>query len=292
VSELIITGAIVVGLWLLLNRKSKEQSKTQYKVLAAPEKWKSFLMEKVAFYRHLDESKRLRFETDIQNFLREVRISGVQTEVSVEDRLLVASSAVIPLFGFPAWTYNHLDEVLLYPDSFDRNFNIGSKEEIITGMVGTGEMEGKMILSKPSLYQGFDIYNDKKNVGIHEFVHLFDKETGNVDGIPPGLEEHVESLPWLELIRTKTDEILAETSDINPYGATNKQEFFAVASEYFFERPDLLKEKHPNLYNTLSKVFKQDLSQYDPDQLKVVEPSRNAPCPCGSGKKYKRCCGI
>lgn len=147
-----------------------------------------------------------------------------------------------------------------------------------------------MILSKPSLHKGFDIYNDKKNVGIHEFVHLFDKQTGDVDGIPPGLEEHVESLPWLELIRNKTDEILAEESDINPYGATNKQEFFAVASEYFFERPDLLKEKHPNLFEALSKVFQQDLSQYDPDLLKRVEPSRNAPCPCGSGKKYKRCC--
>jgi Mlc titration factor MtfA (ptsG expression regulator) len=51
--------------------------------------------------------------------------------------------------------------------------------------------------------------------------------------------------------------IMAGRSDINPYGATNEAEFFAVVSEYFFERPGLLKEKHPDLYNLLSAFFKQ-----------------------------------
>lgn len=135
-SELIIIGAILVGFWLFISNRPGSKSKEVVKVVAVPEKWTKFLIEKVAFYRHLNDSKRLRFENDIQHFLAEVRITGVQTEVSLGDRLLVASSAVIPLFGFPAWTYKHLDEVLLYPESFDRDFNIGSREEIITGMVG------------------------------------------------------------------------------------------------------------------------------------------------------------
>ncbi len=116
--------------------------------------------------------------------------------------------------------------MLIYPSSFDRNFNIGNKEEIITGMVGSGAMEGKMILSKPSLYLGFNIANDKKNVGIHEFVHLFDKEGGLTDGIPPGFNDKAFALPWLDLVKRKTNEILAGESDINGYGATKHEDFF------------------------------------------------------------------
>lgn len=258
----------------------------------APKKWDQVLSERVNFYKNLSDADKLRFKNDIANFLSEVRITGIKTKVSIEDRLLVASSAVIPLFGFPAWTYRHLDEVLLYPESFDRNFNIGSKNEIITGMVGNGAMEGKVILSKPSLHLGFDISNDKKNVGIHEFVHLFDKESGAIDGIPPGYEDKSFTLPWLDFINQKSAEILNRRSDINDYATTNRQEFFAVASEYFFERPHLLKKKHPKLYDQLSEIFNQSLTaMIDVNSFRnKKEPGRNDLCPCGSGDKYKRCC--
>lgn len=242
------------------------------------------------FYRKLDKEERKRFEVDIQRFLATTKISGVKTNVTLEDRLLVASSAVIPLFGFPAWEYSFLDEVLLYPSSFDRNYSINNKDEVITGMVGSGPMEGKVILSKPSLHAGFAIGSDRKNVGIHEFVHLFDKEDGLIDGIPPGYESKKYSLPWLNTIRAKTKDILASRSDIDGYATTNHQEFFAVASEYFFEQPHLLKKKHPRLYELLSEVFRQDPASRKMQSHTLKEIGRNSPCPCGSGKKFKRCC--
>ncbi len=284
---------VAVFLYLLwFQNRNKSPIKQKKYLVKTPEKWGKILLEKVTFYRGLDEGKRLRFESDVQNFLREIKITGVQVEVTLEDRLLVASSAVIPLFGFPEWNYTHLNEVILYPSSFDRNFVIGSKEEIITGMVGYGPMEGKMILSKPSLHTGFDISNDKRNVGIHEFVHLFDKEDGMIDGIPPGYESKAYTLPWVDFIRTKTNQIITNRSDIDDYATTNRQEFFAVASEYFFERPHLLKKKHPVLFQELSKIFNQDTTEViDPDLFKEQrEPGRNEPCPCGSGKKFKKCC--
>lgn len=248
-------------------------------------------MEKVDFYRMLSGEECRRFEIDIQRFLATTKIVGVKTDVTLEDRLLVASSAVIPLFGFPSWEYSFLDEVLLYPSSFDRNYAIGSKDEVITGMVGSGPMEGKVILSKPALHAGFAIGNDRKNVGIHEFVHLFDKEDGLIDGIPPGYESKKYSLLWLNTIRVKTKDILASRSDIDGYATTNHQEFFAVASEYFFEQPHLLQKKHPKLYNLLSEVFRQDLASWEThSELVEKEIGRNSPCPCGSGKKFKRCC--
>lgn len=280
--------AILVTFFVLSSKKKRPRATGPVTV---PKKWKGILNQKVLFYQNLDNAKKAQFESDIYNFLGHIRITGVETEVTLEDRLLVAGSAVIPLFGFPAWNYKHLDEVLLYPGSFDRNFNIGSNKEIITGMVGSGAMEGKMILSKPSLHAGFDITNDKRNVGIHEFVHLFDKENGEIDGIPPGYEHKEYSLPWLDFIRTKTNQIVTNRSDIDGYATTNRQEFFAVASEYFFERPHLLKKKHPNLYNHLAQTFQQDMTQVlGASASPKNEIGRNDPCPCGSGQKYKKCC--
>lgn len=281
-----------VGLMMYFLNAKSFRPKAENKLLPTPLKWRAFLNQSVHFYNNLGEQEKLQFEADVQRFLNHVKITGVKTEVSFEDRLLVASSAVIPLFGFPAWTYKNLDEVLLYPSAFDREFNFDSSAEYITGMVGNGAMEGKVIFSKPSLHLGFDINNDKKNVGIHEFVHLFDKEDGLIDGMPPNLEDKPYALTWMDLIRKKTAEMLSDDSDINVYGATNTQEFFAVTSEYFFERPHLLKEKHPHLYEVLSSVFNQNLIEViDKSSFKKeTELGRNDPCPCGSGEKYKRCC--
>ena len=248
-------------------------------------------MEKIVFYRNLDDKGRKLFEKKILRFLNRIRITGVNTELNIEDKLLVASSAVIPVYGFPEWEYTFLDEVLIYPDAFDKHFGEANSEEYITGMVGNGNMEGKMILSKPSLHLGFDNDRDKKNVGIHEFVHLIDKEDGEIDGLPTILNEEPYMLPWLELTRKKTSDILNERSDINPYGTTNQKEFLAVASEYFFERPHLLKTKHPELYQYLSLAFNYKPDRIIPKRVKSVKNlSRNSPCLCGSGKKYKHCC--
>lgn len=285
-------GLFLLVLIYFLFAPKKSSSTSSTKAVATPAKWKTILAKKVVFYQQLDEKQQLRFESDIKGFFADVTISGIQTEVNLEDRLLVASSAVIPLFGFPTWSYQYLNEVLLYPSSFDRDFNIGSKTEIITGMVGTGAMEGKMILSKPSLHAGFDIGNDKRNVGIHEFVHLFDKEDGVIDGIPAGYEERSYSLPWIDFIEKKTKEIVANRSDIHGYASTNRQEFFAVAAEYFFERPQLLKKKHPKLYEHLAATFNQGMAEQKETSMAelLAEPSRNSLCPCGSGQKFKRCC--
>ena len=281
---LIALSVIVLSLYFLFRKKR------EFKAYETPGKWKTYLKKHVIFYANLKEEERLRFEVDIQRFLATTKITGVKTDVTIGDRLLVASSAVIPLFGFPDWEYSFLDEVLLYPSLFDRNFNLGSKEEVITGMVGSGVMEGKVILSKPSLHTGFQIGNDKRNVGIHEFVHLFDKEDGLIDGIPPGYESKEYTLPWLDTIRMKTKDIVANRSDIDGYATTNHQEFFAVASEYFFESPHLLRKKHPKLYELLSDVFKQDLAMKTESKTYQREIGRNDPCLCGSGKKYKKCC--
>lgn len=273
------------------DREAKGKLKTRH-VISFPHHWRTVLLTKVPFYVSLSTNEKSNFESRVQDFLLSCTITGVDVEVDLTDRLLVASSAIIPIFAFPEWTYSNLSEVLLYPDSFNHQFEYdGDSERTILGMVGTGYLEGKMILSKRALHHGFSNNSDKKNTAIHEFVHLIDKMDGAIDGIPSILMERHYVLPWLDLIKKKIKEINEDDSDINPYGGTSNVEFYAVISEYFFERPKLLQKKHPKLYEMLEKFFNQDMSSREL-QYKKMEVGRNSPCPCGSGEKFKHCCAL
>ncbi len=246
----------------------------------------AFYRKHVAFYRQLKPDEQLQFEKRALAFLQTTEITGHKIEVKNEDRLLVAASAIIPVWKFTGWHYLNLRQVTLLAGTFNSDYEIRQPDSLIAGMVGSGDLSGKMFLSRPSLYQGFANSQDKKNVGIHEFVHLIDMADGHCDGLPKLLSEQEHAIPWLEMVRLKISEIENDENNINAYGATNKQEFFAVASEYFFERPKLLEQKHPALYTALSHFYQQDLAAIEAD----IQPRRKAPCPCGSGKKYKNCC--
>ena len=122
-----------------------------------------------------------------------------------------------------------------------------------------------------------------------------DKSDGTIDGLPGvGLDPQAIG-PWVGLVRRKMEEMRRGDSDIDPYGLTNEAEFFAVATEYFFERPGVMERKHPDLYSMLSKIFNQDPGGRAMAMAKEMARGRprfgrNSPCPCGSGEKYKKCC--
>ncbi len=256
-----------------------------------PDEWRDILNSEVLFYSSLDEAQKTRFELKIQEFLLNYRITGVKTDVSLTDKLLVASSAIIPIFGFDSWKYPNIREVLLYPDTFNENYEFeGESQRRILGMVGNQSMEGIMILSKEALRLGFKNESDKQNTAIHEFVHLIDKSDGEIDGLPKVLMDKQYALPWIDLMSKEIDRIYDERSDINPYGATNRAEFLSVISEYFFERPKLLEEKHPEIYALLEKIFNQQMADRNLSK-KGSLIGRNDPCVCSSGEKFKRCCG-
>ena len=255
-----------------------------------PPDWRTILSKEVSYYNSLSDEEKTRFEYKVQEFLFNCRITGIETSVDTRDKLLVASSAVIPIFGFEDWKYSNIQEVLLYPSLFNEKFSTQGSDRNIAGMVGNGYMEGKMILSQAALRHGFKNESDKRNTAIHEFVHLIDKTDGSMDGIPSLLLEKQYAIPWIDLINQKIEEIYDGESDINPYGGTNRVEFFSVVSEYFFERPKLLAKNHPELYTLLEKVFKQDMSSKILNKNKT-KIGRNSPCPCKSGNKFKNCCG-
>jgi Mlc titration factor MtfA (ptsG expression regulator) len=257
VEKALLILASVAGMILLLYAVF---SKTKKKIKTGdpfPENYRLILQEYVDFYNELEDDRKLQFENRLRHFLATTKITGVNTDVEDVDKVLVGASAIIPIFGFTDWEYINLKDVLLYPDAFNEKFNQEGDDRTTLGIVGEGPYQNMMILSKHELRQGFINKTGKNNTAIHEFVHLIDKTDGAVDGVPEFLLSKKYVLPWLNLIQENIQEIRQSKSDINPYGATNQAEFFAVVSEYFFERPDLLQENHPELYEMLNKIFRQ-----------------------------------
>ncbi len=295
VIRIVVAFLVVMFLYRFLTRKDRRRAVLRKQPF--PVAWGTILQREVPFFQTLDESEKDRFREEVRIFLTEKRITGIKTSVDDTVRVLVAASAIIPIFGFPGWEWNQISEVLLYPTTFNEQYEIGRVgEHDVLGMVGTGAMNRMMILSKPELLQGFRAAQDRKNVGIHEFTHLLDKSDGAVDGVPSvGLPRSVVT-PWLKLVHKEMGNIRSGHSDINPYGLKNEAEFFAVASEYFFENPGKMKRKHSELYAMLERVFHQDpQTRVKKALVSMVNPEagrlgRNSPCPCGSGKKYKHCC--
>ena len=286
---IILLIAIAIAGFYLFTRNKRKQSSWILPKGIFPKEWSEILIANISYYNALSSEDKTRFEYKVQEFILNYDIIGVKTKVTITDKLLVASSAVIPIFGFDNWRYSNLSQVLIYPTMFNKKFETEGTGRRILGMVGNGYLEGRMILSQEALRHGFKNESDKKNTAIHEFVHLIDKTGGTIDGIPSLLMEKQYAIPWLDMMNQKLEDIYNDDSDINPYAGTNKAEFFSVTSEYFFERPKLLKKKHPELYQGLEKIFNQDMASRNLKR-NIVKTERNSPCPCNSGKKYKKCC--
>ncbi|WP_118975876.1 M90 family metallopeptidase [Taibaiella koreensis] len=246
---------VLVTMLILFYLRSRKKKPAVLQPVIAPDHMHTMLEAHVAFYRKLDQESQGRFRSRVQHFLDTTRISPVDGVTVTElDRLYVASSAIIPIFHFDDWAYNNLDEVLLYPGTFSQDLDHEAAERNVLGMVGDGAMHRMMILSQPALRSGFE-QSGAGNTGIHEFVHLLDKADGATDGVPEYMIPKDLVAPWMRQMHRTIQQIREGESDINPYAGTNEAEFFAVLSEYFFQKPQFLKEHHPELYAILDKVY-------------------------------------
>ncbi len=222
-----------------------------------PASWELILQSHVAFFRALSDAEKEHFRQLVKVFLDEVRITAIRTDVDDTVRVLIAASAVFPIFGFHDWEYPRLGEVLVYPESFGENYQTtGKADENTLGMVGLKHLSGVMILSKPSLLAGFDNTSNHDNVGVHEFAHLVENEEAE-HGLPPEVPWRAVN-QWVQYVRHELSHPQKNRSYINAYAYTNEHEFFAVLAEYFFKSPDLLQEKDPQLYAMLREMYHQD----------------------------------
>jgi Mlc titration factor MtfA (ptsG expression regulator) len=213
---------------------------------------RDWLSRHVPLYNGMDESARSRFERDVQIALAEAQFEGVGgVEVTDELRLSVAAGVALLLHGRPDWELQLDRTFLFYPGHFGDDYS--ELEPAYDGMV---HPQGPVILSAPAIAESWS-RADGSNVVLHELAHLFDYDDLDADGVPslvdPGSVE-----AWTALVRRETALIRRGRSMLRRYAATNPAEFFAVATEVFFERPVALAERHPELFETLVALYNLD----------------------------------
>ncbi len=218
-----------------------------------PEAWRRWLEAHVPLYRALDALGRRRFERDVQFFLAEQRFEGVGVPVTDALRLAVAAGAALLLHGRPDWEWPARRTLLFYADRFDEDYLAGE-----TGAFdGMAHAQGPIILSAKAVEEGWAVPNDGSNVVLHELAHVFDFADLDADGIP-NLLNPASAEAWRQLIRQEMVKVRQGRSLLRHYAATSAAEFFAVAVENFFERPELLAHRHPELFAALKAFFNLD----------------------------------
>lgn len=220
-----------------------------------PPEWIPILEEKAPFYPKLSDTEQRRLRELLKVFAQEKYfISGGGMEITDEVRVVISACAVRLILNLDLSYYNDLTEIIVYPYVYRRP---GSNDE------GLGEAShwGTIVLSWPVVVRGIADPKDGHDTALHEFAHILDHGDGVFDGTP-ALRSFSHYRPWALVmskhylkLRKRNKE---ERKVLRMYGATNEAEFFAVATEAYFEKPVQMKKRTPDLYEEMQRFYGGD----------------------------------
>jgi Mlc titration factor MtfA (ptsG expression regulator) len=229
-----------------------------------PKEWLPILQERFPTVDRLTDVQRAQLFGYMQTFLEQVEFEGCGgQEITDEIRVTIAAQACLLLVGRDHDVYPRLKTVLVYPHTY-----VSGKPGMFGGDNGEGARLGEswnggaVVLAWNSVVGGARNVEDGHNVTFHEFAHQLDQEDGRSDGAPI-LENRAAYATWARVFSADFKTLCDKTEDgkrdvIDRYGATNPAEFFAVATETFFEKPRQLKAVHSELYDVLQAYYKID----------------------------------
>ncbi len=230
-----------------------------------PDAWREILRQRVPYVRHMPADLQLQLKRHIQVLLAEKEFVGCDgLEMTDEIRVTIAAQACLLLLNRRTDYFPGLQHVLVYPDSFQvkrvHHDMAGVQHERRQVLAGESWSQGKVILSWRDVVKGASTVDDGRNVVVHEFAHQLDQEDGQANGLPVlgrrDLQQHWAEVFSREFSLLQQQAAMGEPSLLDHYGATDPAEFFAVASEVFFEQPSVLAERHPELYALLSRFYR------------------------------------
>lgn len=237
-----------------------------------PAHWEEILRQRVPIYRVLPEPDRRELKSYIRWFIGSKKFEGgAGVVITDEIRVTVAAQACLLLLHRETPCYERLRTIRIYP---------GAEFPLSSTKTAQGESceHGMVVLAWDSVCGGASNPSDGHNLVLHEFAHQLDDEYGQTDGTPllgrgmaPSEQAGVYT-SWARMLSNEYEELKrsiekgAETV-MDSYGGSNTAEFFAVATECFFEKPRHLLQKHPNLYAELKQFYRQDPAtwRWEPD---------------------------
>lgn len=222
-------------------------------VLPVPSTYRHILQKYFSYYQRLSDGNKAKFELKVCNFIYGKRFipRGGVPEVTIEAKVLIAASAVQLTFGLPHVYLRHFNKILVYPDNYYSS---------ITRRYHKGEVNprfGIIVLSWQAFVDGYIDQTDSLNVGLHEMAHALRLEH-LIREQPSGMlnDSHLQQFDeWAKRICGNNGE---QNTFFRPYACVNPHEFFSVAVENFFERPELFRDALPELYAVLTRLLNQD----------------------------------
>lgn len=251
------------------------KSRQRKKLLAEPfpASWSAYLTNNVRHYQHLEPSKQAVVRNVVQVFVAEKHwAGGGGLAVTDEMKVTVAAQASLLVLGFPEpYYYDKVPSIIIYPRQYVRPRLVQLNYFIVREdweLCGEAWHRGPIVLSwEDVLASGHNAW-DGRNLVFHEFAHHLDALDGDYDGTPPLSERQREDwyrVTEAEYLRLVGSAQRKEGTLLDHYGATNRVEFFAVATECFFEQPGVMKRQHGDLYGILRNFYQQDPAQWCPD---------------------------
>lgn len=250
----------------------KKRRRRRLRARLIPATWGLILTRNLPFFRRLPREDQAELLGHLQVFLAEKKFEGCGgLNLTDEIRLTIAAQACLLLLHRETDYYPQLSTILVYPSTYvahgERHLEGPIWEEGGQSLLGhTQQRLGVIVLAWDAAKRGLMNPSDGQNVVLHEFAHQLDFEDYSTDGTP-ALATGAEYRAWARVMSSEFKALQAAEEAgaptvLDTYGATNPAEFFAVATEAFFERPVALRARHPELYAELGKFFRQDPARH------------------------------
>jgi len=264
----------VIGRWWRNRRRKRILSRP------FPESREAVLRDNVWQYARLSPAERQKLRDCTQIVEAEKYWEGCGGLTLTEEiRATIAGQASLLLLGWDGRYFDHLKSVLVYPTTYmapNRNVLPGGVVVESMGLrLGESWHQGPVIISWENVNtagqgESTGASQPGHNVVIHEFAHVLDQDDDVYNGTPT-LQTDDAYRTWKEVMTAEFRRLNAAAGQGRPtlldhYGAENPAEFFAVATECFFEQPGELSGQHPRLYNLLCDYYRQEPAAWDAEQ--------------------------
>src|SRR5579871_928974 len=233
-----------------------------------PDEWLDILQRNVRHYTYLNAEEQHLLRDTLRVFAAEKHWEGCGgLEMDDEKRVTISAQACLLLLGLEHNYYSNGDSILVYPSGYiARQETIGPDGVVHVGgsaRLGEAWHGGPVVISWIDARDGGRNSSDGHNVVYHEFAHKIDMADGTANGVPR-LHDNSEYDAWAEVMSAEFTELVQQSRQrrhhtlLDTYGATNEAEFFAVATETFFEKARQIRERRPRLYAVLRDFYRQD----------------------------------
>ena len=238
-----------------------------------PQDWERTLRKNFELYRSLNETEKTKLKNDLRIFAAEKYWEGCGgVRMRDEIRVTIAAQACYLILGLSIDEYDQVSSILVYPTAFvtptEEEDELGIVHEGAEDMEGEAWSKGTVILSWSDALSGGKRGGDGRNLIFHEFAHQLDMRDGVIDGTPV-LRSREQYDRWAAVMTREFEALQAMAEKgwrtlLDQYGTEDESEFFAVATEAFFEQSLQLRQHHPELYEVLRDYYRQDPASRPP----------------------------